>query len=61
MSGRFQFLCGKRRGTKLKPGNRPNARRQRQLALRKRKLRDAAPQQRKKAARAAREAAASEA
>lgn len=56
MSGRFQFLSGKRRGTKRKPGNRPNPRRQRQLAARKRKLAAAAPQERKRAARAAFEA-----
>lgn len=37
MSGRIQPLYGKRRAKTKKPGAKPNARRQRQLALRRKK------------------------
>lgn len=42
MSGRNSPLYGKRQPRTKKPGNKPNAHRQRQLALRKKKYRNSA-------------------
>lgn len=42
MSGRNNSLVGKRRPKNKKPGAKPNATRQRQLALRKKKYRNSA-------------------
>jgi hypothetical protein len=42
MSGRVTPIRGKRRSSKKAPGKKPNAHRQRQLALRKKKYRNSA-------------------
>lgn len=53
MSGRHSSLAGKRRPKNKKPGAKPNATRQRQLALRKKKYRNSALFARREAEKAA--------